>query len=161
MSAVHSNLMFVQNGNGGQGCGCGCDGRGQTIVFRSVWDRLVHQLFGSIPIGMVAEGQLPDIHIYKDNVVLLNDEEPYSFAVVTDDGSVPQPNDVIEYKDKFYVIGAVAQQGQSNASGSGSGSGSGTVENNNTHDPSEQGSPGSHDLDNPIDTGGSGHFVQP
>ena len=114
MSAVHSDLLFVQNGNGGQGCGCGCNGGGQTIVFRSVWDRLVHQLFGSIPIGMVAEGQLPDIHIYT-NVVLLNDTEPYSFAVVTDDGSVPQPHDVIQYKDKFYVIGAVAQENGSPA----------------------------------------------
>ena len=151
MSAVHSNLMFVQNGSGGQGCGCGCDGRGQAIVFRSVWDRLVHQLFGSIPVGMVAEGQLPDIHIYT-NVVLLNDEEPYSFAVITDDGSAPQPHDVIQYKDKFYIIGAVTQQGSSS-----SGSNSGQAEYQGNTDPGNSGSEGS--INNPINPSGPGQQV--
>lgn len=105
MSAVHSDLAFVGN-PGGCGCKPGCQGGG--MVFRSVWDRLVQQLFGATPPGMDNEDQLPDIDIWKDGVVMTKDTYPYAFSVMTSDGeALPKPGDVILYKNKYYVIGAV------------------------------------------------------
>ena len=78
------------------------------MVFRSVWDRLCQQLFGHMPIGMNSEEQLPDIEIWKDGVVMTKDTYPYSFLVMAEDGEViPKPADVVLYKGKYYVIGAV------------------------------------------------------
>lgn len=76
-------------------------------VYRSVWDRLVDQLFGLLPVGMNAEEQIPDIDIWKDSVVLVSDEYPYTFNVLTDDEDLPKPGDAILYKGKYYIIGAV------------------------------------------------------
>lgn len=112
MSAVHSDLAFVSRPGNGPGCGCipGCNPgcQGSAMVFRSVWDRLCQQLFGAIPPGMNSEDQLPDIEIWKDGVVMTKDTYPYSFSVMTESGEVtPKPNDVVLYKGKYYVIGAV------------------------------------------------------
>ena len=107
MSAVHSDLAFVAN-PGANRCGCGCGYNNSPAVFRSVWDRLCQQLFGAIPPGMDSETQLPDINIWKDGVVMTKDTYPYSFRVMTSGGEVvPKPCDVILYKGKYYVIGAV------------------------------------------------------
>lgn len=107
MSAVHSDVAFVGRPGGAAGCGCNpC--QGGVMVFRSVWDRLCQQLFGATPVGMDSEDQLPDIQIWKDGVVMTKDTYPYSFRVLTPDGEVvPKPCDVILYKGKYYVIGAV------------------------------------------------------
>ena len=108
MSAVHSDLAFVGRPGGAHGCGCKDDCRGGAIVFRSVWDRLCQQLFGHMPVGMDSEDQLPDIEIWKDGVVMTKDTYPYSFTVMTESGEViPKPADVVLYKGKYYVIGAV------------------------------------------------------
>ena len=78
------------------------------MVFRSVWDRLCQQLVGHMPVDMDSEDQLPDIEIWKDGVVMTKDTYPYSFLVMTEDGEViPKPADVVLYKGKYYVIGAV------------------------------------------------------
>ena len=108
MSAVHSDLLFVQNGNGGQGCGCGCNGGGQVTVFRTVWDRLCQQLFGAIPPGMDSVDQLPDVEIWSNGVALRSEENGvYSFSVTASGDTAPKAGDVIQYKGKFYVIGNV------------------------------------------------------
>ena len=78
------------------------------MVFRSVWDRLCQQLFGATPPGMDSEDQLPDIEIWKDGVVMTKDTYPYSFSVTSSDGT-PKPGDVVLYKGKYYVIGAVGE----------------------------------------------------
>ena len=108
MTAVHSGLAFVGDANGNvHECGCGCQ-QNSKMIFRSVWDRLCQQLFGSIPLGMDSEDQLPDIEIWKDGVVMTKDTYPYSFTVMTESGEViPKPADVVLYKGKYYVIGAV------------------------------------------------------
>lgn len=95
--AVCTDLQFVEPG------GC-CRSR---MVFRSAWDRLCQQLFGALPPGMDAEGQLPDIHIWTEGVTLVDDSYPYTFRVLTPSGSSPKPYDVVLYKGKYYVIGAV------------------------------------------------------
>ena len=76
------------------------------MVFRSVWDRLIQQLFGVTPLGIDSEDQLPDIKIWEDGVELVDDSYPYTFRVTTD-GEQPRPYDVVLYKQKYYVIGAV------------------------------------------------------
>jgi len=120
MSAVHSDLLFVQNGNGGQGCGCGCNGKGQTMVFRSVWDRLCQQLFGAIPPGMNTDDILPDITIWQNGVVLQDEEGgEFSFTVTTSDGEAPKPQDVILYKGKYYIVGEVDDPNQSGGQSAG------------------------------------------
>ena len=77
------------------------------MVFRSVWDRLCQQLFDATPPGMDSEEQLPDIEIWKDGVVLVDDTYPYTFKVTSDGESSPKPSDVVLYKGKYYVIGEV------------------------------------------------------
>lgn len=108
MSAVHSDLAFVSRPGIAPGCGCNPGCQGSAMVFRSVWDRLCQQLFGAMPPGMNSEDQLPDIKIWKDGVVMTKDTYPYSFSVMTESGEIsPKPNDVVLYKGKYYVIGAV------------------------------------------------------
>ena len=108
MPAVHSGLTFIQPvGGANNGCGCGCKGGGPSIVFRSVWDRLVQQMFGVTPPGMDSEGQVPDVDVWEQGVVLQNDTDPYTFAVITDEEDAPVAGDVISYKGKYYIIGAV------------------------------------------------------
>lgn len=106
MSAVHSDLAFVGR-PGGHGCGCNNGCHGGAMVFRSVWDRLVQQLFGATPPGMDNEDALPDIDIWKDGIVLQGGDNPYTFTVISDEDKAPKPTDVILYKGKYYVIGAV------------------------------------------------------
>lgn len=93
MSAILSDICYVK-----PGCTPG--------YFRSVWDRLCEQLFGSIPIGMDASSQLPNIEIWKDGVVP-DSTNPQKFTVVTDNTEAPKASDVILYKGKYYIIGAV------------------------------------------------------
>lgn len=106
MSAVHSDLAFVGRPGGDAGCGCCNPCKGGAYVFRSVWDRLCQQLFGSVPMGMNPEDQLPSITIWKDDVVMVKDTYPYSFRVTSASGS-PKPGDVILYKGMYYVVGTV------------------------------------------------------
>ena len=102
--SVCSDLTYIQGG------GCCCNGGTPPVIYRSVWDRLCQQLFGQIPPGMDSENILPDIKIWKDGVTMQSDEEGnYTFTVTTDDGTTPKPDDVILYKDKFYVIGVVTR----------------------------------------------------
>ena len=113
MSAVHSDLSFVSYPNGaGCGCKCSCGGdcQGTPMVFRSVWDRLIQQLFGVTPLGIDSEDQLPDIEIWKDGVELVDDSYPYTFRVMSPAGIPPKPYDVVLYKGRYYVIGAVDEQ---------------------------------------------------
>lgn len=109
MSAVHSDLAFVGRPVD-KGCGCNNGCQGGAMVFRSVWDRLVQQLFGATPPGMDNEYTLPDINIWKGGVVMTEDENPYSFVVMSEADDAPKPADVIFYKGKYYVIGAVDEQ---------------------------------------------------
>ena len=107
MKAINSDLVFVGNGVS-NGCCCGDGGAvDQLVVFRSVWDRLCRQLFGAIPPGMDTDDQLPDIDIWKDGVALVDDSYPFTFVVASDGEETPKKADVIEYKGKYYVIGAV------------------------------------------------------
>jgi len=107
MKAINSDLVFVGNGVS-KGCCCGGGGAGdQLVVFRSVWDRLCRQLFGAIPPGMDTDDQLPDVDIWKDGVAMVDDSYPYTFTVASDGEEIPKKADVIEYKGKYYVIGAV------------------------------------------------------
>lgn len=102
--AVCSDLEFVERDKSKGGCCCG-----SMTVFRSVWDRLVRQLFGAIPPGMDTDDILPDITIWKEGVTLQSEVDgSYSFTVTTTDGSSPKPQDVIQYNDQFYIIGEVA-----------------------------------------------------
>ena len=108
MTAVHSGLAFVGDADGnvnGYGCECGC--QGSQMIFRSVWDRLIQQLFKATPLGMDSEDQLPSITIWEDGVELVSDAYPYSFHVTSESGNTPKPNDVILYKGRYYVIGEV------------------------------------------------------
>ena len=112
MSAVHSDLSFVQSSSGLKGgCGCGCNGNGNgggsSIVFRTVWDRLVQQLFDAMPPGMLGEGQIPNVDLWDRGVALQGGDDPYTFAVVTDEEDSPIAGDVISYKGKYYIIGSV------------------------------------------------------
>ena len=78
------------------------------MFYRSVWDRLCQQLFGSIPPGMDTEDILPDINIWKDGVTMQQDENGvYTFTVTTSGNTAPKPDDVVLYKGKYYIIGAV------------------------------------------------------
>jgi len=95
MKAVDTDLTFVKN----------CCPPG---YYRSVWDRLVDQLFGATPVGMGSEEQIPYVDIWKDGVVKTNDTEPYSFTIVTDDSDTPKAGDIVLYKGVYYVIGTVA-----------------------------------------------------
>lgn len=90
--AVSTNIEYVKS--------C-CQGG----TFKSVWDRLCEQLFGTMPKGMNGEEQLPDIDIWKEGVALLDDSDPYSFTVYGEE--TPKTGDIIEYKGKFYIIGTV------------------------------------------------------
>lgn len=77
-------------------------------VYRSVWDRLVKEIFGPMPIGMNGELQIPNIDVWEDGVERLNDSEPYSFTVTTEEGEdAPLPGDAILYKGVYYIIGEV------------------------------------------------------
>lgn len=76
-------------------------------IYRSLWERLCEQLFGAVPMGMDTDGVLPDIEVWKDGVALTDDSDGYTFTVVTDGGTAPSAGDVILYKGKYYVIGAV------------------------------------------------------
>ena len=106
--AVHSDLSFVQYPNQGNCC-CGNNCVNGVMIYRSVWDRLVQQLFGATPPDIDSEDQLPDITIWQEGVVLQSDENGnYSFTVTTSSGSAPKPDDVILYKGKYYVVGEVA-----------------------------------------------------
>jgi len=99
--AVCTGLGYVNNG-----CPPG--------VYRSVWELLSAQLFGAMPQGLLRENNFPDVEIWKDSVIRENNEEPYVFSVMTDGVSAPKKDDIILYKGKFYVIGAVepAPQGE-------------------------------------------------
>jgi len=77
------------------------------MIYRSVWDRLCQQLFGALPLGLDSEDQLPDITIWEEGVVLVDDSYPYTFRVTSPSGSSPKPCDVVLYKGRYYVIGAV------------------------------------------------------
>ena len=105
--AVHSDLSFVQRPGQGNGCGCNSNCANGVIIFRSVWDRLVQQLFGATPPAIDSEDQLPDIEIWAEGVVLTDDTNPYTFTVLSGDGEAPKPGDVILYKGKYFIIGAV------------------------------------------------------
>lgn len=107
MSAVHSDVGFVGRPGGGSECGCQNACRGGARVFRSVWDLLCQQLFETMPVGMNAADQLPDITVWTEGVALEDDTYPYTFTVVTDGESSPKPSDVVLYKGKYYVIGEV------------------------------------------------------
>lgn len=78
-------------------------------VYKSVWDRLVEQLFGAMPVGMNGELQIPDVDVWKDGVARLNESEPFSFTVMTDEDDAPKPGDAVLYKGKYYIIGAVEE----------------------------------------------------
>lgn len=93
MAAIKSDLAFVNPCCGG--------------AYKSVWDRLSAQLFGAMPVGMNGEEGIPDIDIWKDGVTMLSDTEPFSFSVITDDSDTPKAGDIVLYKGKYYVIGAV------------------------------------------------------
>ena len=93
--AVYSDLAYVKS----------CCPKG---VYKSVWDRLCEQLFGAMPAGMSGDESVPNIDIWKDGVALLNDSNPYSFTVVTEDTDTPKTGDIIEYKGQFYIIGTIA-----------------------------------------------------
>ena len=41
---------------------------------------------------------------------MTEDENPYSFVVMSEADDAPKPADVIFYKGKYYVIGAVDEQ---------------------------------------------------
>lgn len=95
MKAVCSGIDYVK----------GCCPPG---VYKSVWDRLVERLFGlPVPVGMNAEGQVPNIDIWKDGVSLVSSADPYSFTIVTDGSDTPKTGDIVEYKGQFYIIGEV------------------------------------------------------
>ena len=94
MKAVSSDLAFVQ--------GC-CP----SSVYRSVWDRLCQQLFGAMPAGMIAEDQISNVDIWKDGVSLTVEGTPATFTIISDDDDTPKAGDVILYKGKYYIIGAV------------------------------------------------------
>ena len=96
MKAVSSDISYVKS--------C-CP----PNVYRSVWDRLVKEIFGPMPIGMNGELQIPNIDVWEDDVVKLNNTEPYSFTVWTDDDDAPKPGDAILYKGVYYIIGEVDQ----------------------------------------------------
>lgn len=76
-------------------------------LYHSVWELLNARLFGAMPPGLLAQDNLPNVDIWKDGVVRNNDSEPYSFTIVTSEEDVPKKDDVILYKGKYYVIGAV------------------------------------------------------
>jgi len=107
--AVCSDVAYANSSCRNPGCGCNatCAPGCSATFFRSVWDRLCQQLFGAIPAGMNAEDQLPDITIWKDGVVLVDDTYPYTFRILSPAGISPKPCDVVLYKGKYYVIGAV------------------------------------------------------
>ena len=105
MKATHSSIAYVER-DGKMPSPCQCPS-GPVDTFHSVWDRLCRQLFGAMPPGIDSEIQLPDIDIWKDGVALIDDSYPYTFAVATDGESIPKPDDVIEYKGMFYVVGQV------------------------------------------------------
>ena len=94
MKAVCTDLAFVKS--------C-CP----PNVYRSVWDRLCDQLFGTLPMGMESEDIFPDIEIWKEGVVMTDTTDPFSFTIVTDSERPPRPTDVIFYKGKYYTIGTV------------------------------------------------------
>lgn len=101
MNATKSDLVFVgTHGN----CACSCTPQ----VFRSVWDRLCRQLFGAMPPDMASEDQLPDIDIWKGGIMRQGGDYPYTFTVISDEEDAPKPADVILYKGKYFVIGAVS-----------------------------------------------------
>jgi len=106
MDAINSGLVYVEyNGRtSGFSCTCPCSAE----VFRSVWDRLCRQLFEIAPPSMDTEDVLPDIDIWKGGVVMVDDGHyPYTFEVMCEEGDTPKPSDVIQYKDKYYIIGEV------------------------------------------------------
>lgn len=107
MEAINSGLVYVGHNPREGRCACACYGSAE--VFRSVWDRLCHQLFEIAPPSMDTEDVLPDIDIWKGGVVLVEESEyPYTFTVMCEnEEDTPKPSDVIQYKDKFYIIGEV------------------------------------------------------
>jgi len=104
--SVCNDIAYIDYGNGR---GCCCNGGTPPTIYRSVWDRLVQQMFGNIPLGLDSEDVLPSITIWEEGVTLVSDVNGvYSFNVTTSGGSSPKPDDVILYKGKYYVVGEVA-----------------------------------------------------
>lgn len=102
--SVCTDLAYVEPGTGG----CCCKGGTPPLIFRTVWDRLVQQMFGPFPPGTDTEEVLPDVTIWEDGVTLVEEQDgSYSFNVTTSDGTSPQPYDAILYQGKFYIIGEV------------------------------------------------------
>lgn len=101
--SVCTDLAFVERPAGNGKCCCK-----DRMVFRSVWDRLVQQMFGPFPPGMDTSDALPDITVWEEGVTLVQEQDgSYSFNVTTTDGSSPKPYDAILYEGKFYIIGEV------------------------------------------------------
>lgn len=94
MGAINVDLAFVK-----KQCPPG--------IYKSVWDRLVEQIFGAMPVGMNGELQIPNVDIWSNGVSLVSSEDPYSFTVMTDETYTPKPGDVVLYKGVYYIIGNV------------------------------------------------------
>ena len=92
--AVSTDLAFVQHGP------CGCP----TGIYKSVWDRLIQQVFGIIPPDMDADRILPNVRVWKIGVSRINET---SFSVWDDGVTVPKRGDFIYYKGQYYIIGDV------------------------------------------------------
>lgn len=107
--AINSDLAYVQPACCPNGVKPNCC---TPMVFRTVWDRLVQQLFGALPLGMDTSNILPDVEIWKDGVIALSEEPPFSFKVVSSGDKVPKPTDVILYKKKYYIIGEVTSENE-------------------------------------------------
>ena len=100
--SVSSGVTYVQGG------GCCYNGGNPPTYFRSVWDRLCQQLFGAIPPGTDSENILPDVEIWTNGVALVEEDNgSYSFAVTSAGDVAPKPYDIVLYKGKYYIIGAV------------------------------------------------------
>ena len=77
------------------------------VVYHSAWELLNARLFDAMPAGLLAQNNLPDVETWKDGIVPDNDTEPYSFTIITSEEDGPKKDDVILYKGKYYIIGAV------------------------------------------------------
>lgn len=77
-------------------------------VYHSVWELLNARLFDAMPPGLLRENNLPNVDIWDDGIVRINDTEPYTFTIVTGESDAPKKDDIILYKGKYYIIGAVS-----------------------------------------------------
>jgi len=93
MSAISTDLLFVK-----QGCPPG--------IYRSFWDLLCEQLFAQSTLGLYTEGVFPDVVIWNEGVELMDSTAP-SFKITTSAERTPRVSDIIFFKRKFYIIGAV------------------------------------------------------